>query len=187
MTVSMYQDRSSTSSDLEAGFQFQFDCALCGKRWLSDYKPYRTGRMTGRLSRFLFLFGNAGYDASQFANGLSDSRARGAHDAALAEAMQEAERRYVDCPQCRQTVCNDCFDSARNSCSACLDKKSTGAAAADGRATGAAQCPNCQTATSGRFCPECGFDMASTHKTCPGCGATVTRESRFCGDCGHGF
>ena len=49
-------------------------------------------------------------------------------------------------------------------------------------------CPNCQTASQGgRFCHECGFDMASTHKSCPGCGATMPRQARFCTDCGHGF
>jgi hypothetical protein len=49
-------------------------------------------------------------------------------------------------------------------------------------------CPNCQTPSQGgRFCHECGFDMASTHKSCPACGATMMRQARFCTDCGHGF
>ena len=49
-------------------------------------------------------------------------------------------------------------------------------------------CPNCQVLSEGgRFCHECGFDMASTHKSCPGCGTTVSRQARFCPDCGHGF
>jgi predicted amidophosphoribosyltransferase len=39
----------------------------------------------------------------------------------------------------------------------------------------------------GRFCAECGFDMASTHKSCPGCGTMCARAARFCPDCGHGF
>ena len=49
-------------------------------------------------------------------------------------------------------------------------------------------CPNCQTPSQGgRFCHECGFDMASTHKSCPGCGSVMPRAARFCTDCGHGF
>ena len=38
-----------------------------------------------------------------------------------------------------------------------------------------------------RACHECGFDMASTHKSCPACGATMARQARFCTDCGHAF
>jgi membrane protease subunit (stomatin/prohibitin family) len=49
-------------------------------------------------------------------------------------------------------------------------------------------CPNCRSAHGGgRFCAECGFDLASTHKSCPDCGAMATRQARYCNDCGHGF
>jgi membrane protease subunit (stomatin/prohibitin family) len=61
------------------------------------------------------------------------------------------------------------------------------AAHRDSQASSSA-CPNCRTPSSGgRFCGECGFDMASTHKSCPGCGTMVLRQARFCTDCGHSF
>ena len=70
------------------------------------------------------------------------------------------------------------------------DASAAQAAQYESAATAAATlaCPNCQTPSQGgRFCHECGFDMASTHKSCPACGVTMMRQARFCTDCGHAF
>ncbi|MGH8796605.1 MAG: double zinc ribbon domain-containing protein, partial [Caldimonas sp.] len=73
-------------------------------------------------------------------------------------------------------------------CASCEGKAGGGAGEYGAEQGGGPVCPNCQTPSQGgRFCHECGFDMASTHKSCPGCGATMARQARFCTDCGHGF
>jgi hypothetical protein len=82
----------------------------------------------------------------------------------------------------------NCYDESRQVCVKC--EKQTGAfsSAEQGASASAMACPNCQTPSQGgRFCHECGFDMASTHKSCPSCGVTMPRQARFCTDCGHGF
>ena len=193
MSLQNYKDLSTSGSDVNAGFQFEFSCAGCGRRWRSPFKPYRMGQVTGFLSRFAFLVPSlrtAGRTTSNFA----DFGSRGAREQALAEAMALAERVYHDCPHCHDTVCEDCFDSRKDMCKSCIEKESDAATTkrrveeAQARDTATQSCPNCRTPhQGGRFCAECGFDMASTHKTCPACGVMLGRAARFCTDCGHSF
>ena len=46
---------STSSSDVSAGFQFEFYCEICGDTWRTDFKPYRKGQITGWLTRFAFM------------------------------------------------------------------------------------------------------------------------------------
>ena len=117
-----------------------------------------------------------------------------ADSAALDEAMQRAETLFTKCPHCKEVVCQDCFSARDNSCRPCLEEASRTSAEAGAKAQEAQRaakghaCPNCNTDTQGgRFCPECGYDMASTHKSCPQCGLMMARQARFCTDCGHSF
>jgi len=193
MSLQNYRDLSNSGSDFNTGFQFEFSCASCGRKWRSPFKPYRMGQVTGILARFAFLLPSlrtAGRTSGNFA----DFGSRGAKEQALSEAMTLAERVYQDCPHCRETVCEDCFDSRRSMCNPCVAKEAETEKVqrrhdeAEARETAAYSCPNCRTPHSGgRFCAECGFDMASTHKTCPACGAMLQRSARFCTDCGHSF
>ncbi len=195
MPIQTYTDRSSMISEMEAGFEFEFNCAHCSQRWVSDYKPYRLGQLTGLLNRFMFVFNGAMDDVGRLSESFSDVNMRKAHDAALEAAQHEADHRFKLCHQCSDVVCNDCYADEAECCKQCRDRASGAApgAAAGGSggaaaAAGGATCPNCNTATAGgRFCPECGFDMASSHKSCPSCGTVVERQARFCTDCGHSF
>lgn len=185
MTLDNYSD-IGLSGGLNAGFQFEFYCAHCSKKWKSTFKPYRMGQLTGFLSRFSFLLSGVS-TAAKTTSGVSDYGSRGARNEALAQAQAQAAQGYVECDQCKSTVCNRCFDASQDTCVRCTELKTEAAnghgASADGQA-----CSNCSTTVSGgRFCAECGFDMASTHKSCPSCGVLTKREVRFCGDCGHGF
>jgi membrane protease subunit (stomatin/prohibitin family) len=47
-------------------------------------------------------------------------------------------------------------------------------------------CPNChaQIAANSRFCPECGYNLA-TKPTCPNCHAEVAPGAKFCPNCGQ--
>lgn len=189
MGLNNYRDVSSTSSDMGAGFQFEFFCESCGRTWRSAFKPYRKGQLSGILQRFMFMLPGRASMASRAVGGLADLGARGARESALANAMTQAETRYTLCPGCAKAVCGDCWHERDGRCNECRTREAaeTGTSAAPAAASGPA-CPNCGIASSGgRFCAECGFDMASTHKSCPGCGVMLARQARFCTDCGHAF
>jgi len=188
-----YRDISSGGSDIGSGFQFEFFCQCCDRRWKSTFKPYRMGQFTGLLNRFAFLFTDM-RTAGRATGNFADMGSGGAKDKAFQEALLRAESMYTECRKCRKAVCGDCFDSRQDECVDCITKEREGAAAAerqaheDAGAAAALTCPNCQCRSAGgRFCNECGFDMASTHKSCPTCGAMSARAARFCGDCGHSF
>jgi membrane protease subunit (stomatin/prohibitin family) len=131
-----------------------------------------------------------GRSSESMAHSLSDVGYRSAREKALAEALALATERYVECSACHKGVCLDCIDDERHVCLSCAGRQRFEAAAGGNEASraAAATCPSCHHPhPGGRFCPECGFDMASTHKTCPGCGAMAARQARFCVDCGHAF
>lgn len=193
MGLENYRDLSSGGSSVSSGFQFEFYCTNCQRKWKSPFKPYRMGQLTSFLSRFSFLLGGMN-TASRAASGFSDYGARKAWEEAFTEASRHANGLYSVCSSCKQAACGDCFDTASNSCRPCLEKASrTRAASAQQEAArsgeqAARACPNCGTGNpGGRFCAECGFDMASTHKSCPSCGTMALRQARFCTDCGHSF
>lgn len=193
-TMKNYRDISPSASDMSAGFQFEFYCMHCDQgSWRSPFKPYRMGQVTGWLSRFAFLFSGARTVARGTGN-FADAGSRGAKDEALQEAMVTAAQRYTRCESCRDYVCGECWSDRDEKCLVCIGKSNQAAQSAarqqaeEAKEASAHSCPNCRTAMDGgRFCPECGFDMASTHKACPSCGAMTSRQSRFCTDCGHGF
>lgn len=193
MGLDNYRDLSTSGNDVSAGFQFEFACTNCSRKWKSPFKPYRLGQITGLITRFTFLYSGAAKTGRASGN-FADIGSRGARGKALAEAMQVAETKFVTCPSCLKGVCNQCFDSDADCCLPCVDnsaQKSQMAqrqAVEEERGRSATACPNCSTPNpGGRFCAECGFDMASTHKACPSCSAMLPRAARFCTDCGHGF
>ena len=190
MELENYRDLSSGGSDVSAGFQFEFYCTNCTRKWKSPFKPYRMGQITGLLTRFTFIFSDA-KTAGRTTGNFADMGSRGARDKALADAMQHAQTLYTVCEQCNKAVCDDCWNTRERACEPCVSASHAQADDAqrhDREQTTAHSCPNCRASNSGgRFCAECGFDMASTHKSCPGCGVMLARQARFCTDCGHGF
>lgn len=196
MGLENYRDVSRLGSDTGAGFQFEFSCNHCSRTWKSPFKPYRKGQLAGLIDRFAYFLGDRG-SIGRASGSVAHMGADRARASALEEAIAAAEQRYAQCPDCDQTVCEDCWNSRSQRCERCSSKGSArsggggGQAASEGRSGGGASamsCPNCRSSLSGgRFCAECGFDMASTHKSCPGCGVMCLRQARFCTDCGHGF
>ena len=82
-------------------------------------------------------------------------------------------QRYENCSNCRTMVCANCYDEATQRCIKCDRAQGVGSQSGTSASASSTVCPNCQTPSQGgRFCHECGFDMASTHKSCPSCGAT---------------
>lgn len=207
MSLNNYRDVSQKGSNMNAGFQFEFYCANCARTWESPFEPYRRGQLAGYIYRFAYLLGDRG-SMFRATNTVSDMGSKGALHGALQRAIVLAEQRYFKCTSCAKTVCEECWDSRARQCELCAhgsqgshDHRSRQKGDDDGRAAGGRggsrepaesaatlKCPNCSTAIGGgRFCEECGFDMASTHKSCPGCGTLCARSTRFCADCGHAF
>lgn len=199
MPLTNYRDVSPPIGDMGAGFQFEFTCESCFETWRAPFKPYRPGQASGILYRLSSLlnefFPIGGWTGwlmriSRISNKSTDLLIGAkAKAAALAEAQALAEQRYDKCAGCHMTVCGNCYNESTQHCVKCEVRAAEAPAAAAAVASGSsAVCPNCQTPSQGgRFCHECGFDMASTHKSCPACGSTMARQARFCTDCGHGF
>jgi ribosomal protein L32 len=193
MPMTNYRDLSSTVNDVNAGFQFEFYCELTGETWRSPFKPYRKGQLSGWLSRATVLFSGA-YSAGRAAGFAAEGGAKAAKAEALAEAQELAAPHFRQCERCKKWVCLAAWIEDRGMCTGCVPQ-TAGRGARGGSYSGDASdaaggpvCPNCETPSQGgRFCHECGFDMASTHKSCPGCGTTLARQARFCPDCGHAF
>jgi hypothetical protein len=187
-----YRDLSARDS-LSPGFQFEFYCEGCDFTWRSPFKVHRVGQLTGWLTRFAFMMSDLG-KAGRATGAFADAGSREAHDEAFAAAEAQARRYFHQCSECKKQFCDGCWSEDDGKCTSCAHKGSHQQQADyGGQGGGGSQgdttcCPNCQSPTSGgRFCPECGFDMASTHKSCPSCGSVMPRAARFCTDCGHGF
>ena len=188
MSRTNYRDLSKAGSDLGAGFQFEFYCNNCSRTWKSAYKPYRRGQLAALIYKFAYLFDKHG-QASRASGAISDVGMKAARGAALEEAIEESSSRYIDCPGCEKTVCEECWNPSAKLCEGCITHGAGGhARGTSSSPAGGATCPNCRALLDGgRFCPDCGFDMASTHKACPSCGVMCARSARFCTDCGHAF
>jgi hypothetical protein len=200
MSLTNYRDIGAVGSDVGAGFQFEFYCGNCARTWKSPFAPYRRARFAGIVYKLATFLGDRG-TVFRASDAVAKAGAKGARDSALARALELAEQRYTECPACLKAVCEECWNPGAKACEACATKgvRSAGGhvgsgSAEEGRESHAAvssagpRCPNCSSALDGgRFCAECGFDMASTHKSCPGCGTLCIRSARFCTDCGHGF
>jgi hypothetical protein len=193
MAMTNYRDLSSAQGD-SPGFQFEFFCEVSGETWKSPFRPYRRGQVFGAVAKLTYWF-NQLHSASRVTEYFAGAGAQKARQAALEEAQSLAARRFTQCERCGKWVINTQLDERTGRCGPCAGKRAgngLGAGYADDSAeesqTAAAVCPNCQTPSQGgRFCHECGFDMASVYKSCPACGTTLPRQARFCTDCGHGF
>lgn len=195
MPMTNYRDLSTSASEVNAGFQFEFVCELTGRTWKSPFRPYRKGQVFGWLSRATTLFYQL-YGVNRAAGYAAEAGMRGAKAEALAEAQEMALQHFRQCETCNKWVCLAAWDEDSGQCTQCSGLRagaqrgnySASYREDDSPAAAGPVCPNCQTPSQGgRFCHECGFDMASTHKSCPSCGTTLPRQARFCTDCGHAF
>lgn len=182
------RDLSVRGSSVSAGYQYEFFCTKCEFTWRSPFKANRVGQITGWLTNLAFLASNL-KTPGRLGGVVNDAGSRSGADEAFVAAQEQARRYFTLCKPCNEHVCEECWSDDDQSCKTCLNKgKPRGAEASYGGADAGPSCPNCQAPSSGgRFCHECGFDMASTHKGCPGCGSVMPRAARFCTDCGHGF
>jgi hypothetical protein len=193
MSMTNYRDVSIGHGNAP-GFQFEFFCELTGETWRSPLRSYRRAQLNNLISKLTYWFNDL-HSLSRGTEYMAEAGAKKAKNEALAEAMGMAAQRFRQCESCGKWVCLAALDERSGKCTKCASagggaRYGSGSAYADDSSeeAGGPLCPNCQTPSQGgRFCHECGFDMASTFKSCPGCGTTLPRQARFCTDCGHGF
>jgi len=204
------QDVSRSPHDVDAGFQFDFSCERCRDTWRSPFVAYRTGQVAGWLSRAASALGGAlASDASRAATGLADAAWGAAKDAAMKQAITDAEAHFHRCARCQNQVCVKCWNVASGLCLNCApdlqaeveSARSTGqveaareAAHDAGKALAAAvdvtrestnACPRCKAMTHGaKFCPECGFHLAEARIACVKCQSMMPAGTKFCTECG---
>jgi len=196
MALDNYRDIGSYGSS-SPGFQFEFHCSNCAKVWKTPFKPYRAGQASGLFRRFGYLFNEFAkisvisesiYRIGRASGTSIEATSSKAKATATEEAQALGAQRYEKCVNCRTMVCANCYDEATQRCLKCDRAQGVGSQSGTSASATSTVCPNCQTPSEGgRFCHECGFDMASTHKSCPACSATMPRQARFCTDCGHSF
>lgn len=191
MAMTNYRDLSTLSSASGAGFQFEFYCEITGETWRSPFRPYRRGQLNSLVSKLTYWFNDL-HAVGRAAEYAADAGSTKAKAAALAEAQEQAAQRFRQCGGCQKWVAHTAWDDNGGHCIECAAKArgygAAGYSESGESSANAALCPNCQTPSQGgRFCHECGFDMASAFKSCPSCGSTLPRQARFCTDCGHGF
>ncbi len=198
----------SVESGLNAGFQFEFSCEVCGDAYRTEFVPYRGARASGWLNRASGLLGGVLDKVTDAADTLAESGWGKAHDAAFSEAVEQAKKHFHRCPRCRQYVCDQCWNRDAGLCVSCAPSAEIEIEAA--RAAGAVYaagekaalegiregkqmdvkrrrqlvCPECGAETKGgKFCPECGAKLGSK-AFCTECGTELSPGTKFCPECG---
>ncbi|MFN7921025.1 MAG: zinc ribbon domain-containing protein [Bryobacteraceae bacterium] len=192
--VSNYDDLST-----DRGYQFRFRCDKCGNGHMTQFKPSTLGmaqsilNVAGSLFGGMGSMGNAAYEVQRAVGGK-------AHDAALAEAVEEARPAFRQCTRCGHWVCAEvCWNAKVNQCENCAPdfQEQLAANQAQAKADAARQQLYDKAAKTDYVS---GVDMGADSyvagqtavtntqakkATCPACGATIAAGAKFCGECGQ--
>lgn len=203
MTLQPFTDNYIDEST-EAGFQFTFNCAICGEGYKTSFIPSKTYRKKGLFRTLGGIVGaaaeitgkyNIGYGVERGTEAMSDRFGemspewRKEHDATFEQAQIEAKAHFHRCPKCTQWVCENCWNEQENLCISCAPREGVEVAVA--RARKKAEDIATKAATTQVFtgeieerqtiCPACG-KPAGTGKFCVNCGASL--EFVICQKCG---
>lgn len=192
--VSNYDDLST-----DRGYQFRFRCDKCGNGHMTQFKPSTLGMAQSLLNVAGSLFGgsaslgNAAYEVQRAVGGK-------VHDAALAEAVEEARPAFRQCTRCGKWVCGEvCWNAQANQCENCAPDFREHLAANQAQAkSDAARDQLYEKARTTNYTagvdmsaeayvggPTAATNLQDKKLTCAGCGATVAESSKFCGECGQ--
>jgi len=187
----------------EKGFQWKFDCDICGSGFSTSFIPSRsaaTARKLGLLGRglqaagsmagksSLYGMGYAADSASQFQNMSADWHKE--HDAAFQQAVNEAKVHFKKCPRCKLYVCEEDWNDEAGLCTRDAPSLTTElqAAKAQVRVEQMQTHVKAQTLFTGdtedlaTVCSTCGKPSGSG-KFCQNCGAPL--GYRECAKCHH--
>jgi membrane protease subunit (stomatin/prohibitin family) len=199
--VENYDDLST-----DHGYQFKFYCDRCRNGYMSTFKPSIMGALGSAARVAGNIFG--GFFSSAGSSSYEIQRAVGgkAHDDAIKEAVTEVRGKFHQCKRCGKWVCPDvCWNQPKMLCLDCAPDVQSELAHAQIAATveqindkvrlqdmtkdldlesdAVALCPNCGARTNGKFCTDCGTNLAPKAK-CPKCAAEVKAGAKFCPECG---
>ena len=187
-----YQDNST-----DAGFQFTFNCDICGDGYKTTFIASKTYKKRG----FWKGIGQVASIGSQLAGQSSGyTMERGAeamsqrfqgmtpewhkeHEQAFELAQNEAKGHFHRCPRCHKYVDENDWNEQEGLC-VDIKQKAENTQVYTGEITQRQTlCPVCgKPAGSGKFCNNCGAPLGL--KVCPKCGAKNPVTTSFCGECG---
>lgn len=191
--VSNYDDLST-----DRGYQFRFRCDKCGNGHMTQFKTSTLGmaqsilNVAGSLFGGMHSMGNAAYEVQRAVGGK-------AHDAALAEAVEEARGSFRQCTRCGKWVCAEvCWNAKANQCEECAPdfQEQFAASQAQAKALAAGYQLGEKAAqtdyTSGVdmraesviASPTAATNEQAKKLTCGACGAEAIPGAKFCGECG---
>lgn len=192
--VSNYDDLST-----DRGYQFRFRCDKCGNGHMTQFKASTIGmaqsllNVAGSFFGGMGSMGNAAYEVQRAVGGK-------AHDAALAEAVEEARPAFRQCTRCGRWVCLEvCWNAKANQCENCAPDFQEHLAANQAQAKVDAARDQLQVRAQATNYTA-GIDMSAdaqiagatavtntqaAKQTCAGCGAALAAGAKFCGECGQ--
>jgi len=205
--------RNHDDLSTDRGYQFKFYCDKCGNGYMTHFETSALGMAQSLLNAAGNIFTNIGYRAGNAAMEMQRAIGGKAHDAALAEAVEEARPAFRQCTKCGRWVCKDvCWNDPANLCEECapdftehlaanqaqakvdaarlqLEQKALEQKYADNVDLGAGSVLAAQTAatnlqTPKRLCIHCGAELGNA-KFCPECGKQAAAPApHFCSKCG---
>lgn len=187
MALTNYRKVTERKNTLRSEHHYEFTCQSCGEQWRTPSRVYSSGFVMNAVLRATHGV-HVSIPGIGWLQKLTESGERKFAEGVEREAMQLGQARYLACSGCGRAVCANCQDG--DQCSACAGGQGARTAAGADPSPGRSgpRCPACNTASDGgRFCPECGFDLAAAYKSCPACAAQLPRAANYCPDCGHSF
>jgi len=189
----------------DRGYQFKFFCDRCRNGVMSTFQASVMGTAAGLFRAAGDLFGGVLSNAGSSAYEIQRAVGGKGHDEALQKAVEEVKPVFRHCRRCSKWVCESCWNAKRGMCYECAPDVQAELAAAQVAETVSqiqegvknvnftkdldlagetvATCPKCGARLSGKFCVECGAQMAPKSR-CPGCSASVDQGVKFCPNCG---
>ena len=191
--VRNYDDLST-----DKGFQFKFYCDLCGNGVMSQFETSTLGIAGSILNAAGSLFGSWGHSAGHAAYEMQRAVGGKAHDAALAQAVEQARPQFRQCSRCGKWVCAEvCWNEKVNQCGECAPDFHEHLASSQAHAkVEAARQQLMEKAMATDYVK--GIDMSAdaqlssetaasnlreAKNLCGHCGATVG-DAKFCPECG---
>lgn len=192
--VANYDDLST-----DRGYQFRFKCDKCGNGHMTRYQASTLGmaqsllNVAGSLFGGMGSMGNAAYEVQRAVGGQ-------AHDAALAEAVEEARGSFRQCTRCGKWVCPEvCWNAKVNLCEGCApdyqEELAANHAQAKAQATSrqlhekadqTAYVSGVDTSPDAHIAAQtAATNLEPVKRVCTGCGSTLDAGSKFCGECGQ--